>query len=95
MWEFKTVGCGLFQALINLSNFISITPIHQMTLTLNQELDIGQFDESVAVDLILESRQMSFRDINFLHGSNHNTSSKLRAGYVLQFMPTSSNSTES
>ena len=59
-------------------------------LTLNQELDIDQFDESKAVDLILKPGQMSLHDINLVHGSNHNTSSKRRAGYVLRLMPTSS-----
>ena len=59
-------------------------------LTLNQELDHGQFDVSKAVDLILKPGQMSFHDINLVHGSNHNTSSKRRAGYVLRVMPTTS-----
>ena len=59
-------------------------------LTLNQELDDDQYDLDKAVDMVLKPGQMSFHDINIVHGSNHNTSSKRRAGYVLRFMPTSS-----
>ena len=59
-------------------------------LTLNQELDKDQFNEKNAVDIILKPGQMSFHDINMVHGSRHNTSNKRRAGYVLRFMPATS-----
>ena len=59
-------------------------------LTLNQELNEDQFDEKDAVDIILKPGQMSFHDINMVHGSRHNTSSNRRAGYVLRFMPATS-----
>lgn len=59
-------------------------------LTLNQELDADQFDQAQAADIILKPGQMSFHDINIVHGSNHNTSAKRRAGFVLRFMPTTS-----
>ncbi len=59
-------------------------------LTLNQELDKDQFNEKNAVDIILKPGQMSFHDINMVHGSRHNNSNKRRAGYVLRFMPATS-----
>ena len=59
-------------------------------LTLHQELDADQFDEDQAVDIILKRGQMSFHDINIVHGSRRNTSVKRRAGFVLRFMPTTS-----
>lgn len=59
-------------------------------LTLNQELDEDQYDEEKAVDIVLKPGQMSFHDINLVHGSGYNTSNKRRAGYVLRFMPTTS-----
>ena len=59
-------------------------------LTLNQELDTDQYDEADAADIILKSGQMSFHDINMVHGSRHNTSDRRRAGYVLRFMPATS-----
>ena len=59
-------------------------------LTLNLELDADQFDESEAVDIVLEAGQMSMHDIYLLHGSSANSSGKRRAGYVLRLMPASS-----
>ena len=59
-------------------------------LTLNQELDADQFEEDEAVDIILRPGQMSFHDINMVHGSRHNTSTRRRAGYVPRFMPATS-----
>lgn len=59
-------------------------------LTLNQELDADQYDENAAVDIVLKPGQMSFHDINMVHGSRANTSSRRRAGYVLRFMPATS-----
>ena len=59
-------------------------------LTLNQELDEDQFDEEDAVDIVLKPGQMSFHDINLVHGSRHNRSRNRRAGFVLRYMPTTS-----
>ncbi len=59
-------------------------------LTLHQELDDDQFDESQAVDILLKPGQISFHDVNIVHGSRRNTSAVRRAGYVLRFMPTTS-----
>ena len=59
-------------------------------LTLHQELDTDQFDENKAVDIILKKGQISFHDINIVHGSRRNTTARRRAGFVLRFMPTTS-----
>lgn len=59
-------------------------------LTLHQELDADQFDESQAVDIVLKQGQISFHDINIVHGSRRNTTTRRRAGFVLRFMPTTS-----
>lgn len=59
-------------------------------VTLNQELEPGEYDESAAVDLELEAGQISLHDVYLLHGSEPNTSDKPRRGMTLRFMPTSS-----
>lgn len=59
-------------------------------VTLNQELRADQFDESEAVDLVLEAGQMSLHDIFMLHGSEANHSSQPRRGMTMRFMPTTS-----
>ena len=60
------------------------------TLTLNQELLSSDFDESQAVDLILEAGQMSLHDVRIVHGSEENTSSNSRRGMTLRYMPLTS-----
>ena len=59
-------------------------------LTLNQELLCSDFDESQAVDLILEAGQMSLHDVRIVHGSEENTSSNPRRGMTLRYMPLTS-----
>ncbi len=59
-------------------------------LTLNQELLSSDFDESQAVDLILEAGQMSLHDVRIVHGSEENTSSNPRRGMTLRYMPLTS-----
>ncbi|OED36721.1 hypothetical protein AB833_26195 [Chromatiales bacterium (ex Bugula neritina AB1)] len=58
-------------------------------LTLNQELDPSEYDESDAVDLVLEPGQISLHDIYLLHGSEANNSPDSRRGMTLRYMPTS------
>lgn len=59
-------------------------------LTLNQELLTTEFDESKAVDLVLERGQISLHDVFLAHGSEPNTSSKSRRGMTMRFMPMTS-----
>jgi ectoine hydroxylase-related dioxygenase (phytanoyl-CoA dioxygenase family) len=59
-------------------------------LSLPLELTEGSFDESTAVDVILEPGQISLHDIFLYHGSDANTSKTPRRGMTLRYMPTSS-----
>jgi ectoine hydroxylase-related dioxygenase (phytanoyl-CoA dioxygenase family) len=59
-------------------------------VTLNQELDPSEYDESLAVDLELAPGQISLHDVFLLHGSEANTSDHSRRGMTLRFMPTTS-----
>lgn len=59
-------------------------------LTLNQELQPEEFDESKADDLVLEVGQVSLHDVFLVHGSEANTSSNSRRGMTLRYMPTDS-----
>ncbi len=59
-------------------------------LTLNQELDPSEYDESLAVDIELKAGQMSLHDIYLLHGSEANRSPRPRRGMTMRFMPTTS-----
>ena len=59
-------------------------------LTLNQELKSHEYDESQAVDVVLEAGQISLHDVYLAHGSEINTSSKPRRGMTLRLMPTTS-----
>ncbi len=59
-------------------------------LALNLELEKGQFDESEAVDIVLEPGQISLHDVYLYHGSEANKSDKPRRGMTLRYMPTSS-----
>jgi ectoine hydroxylase-related dioxygenase (phytanoyl-CoA dioxygenase family) len=58
--------------------------------TLQQELQRGEYDESAAVDLVLEAGQISLHDVYLAHGSAANTSSESRRGMTLRLMPTTS-----
>jgi Phytanoyl-CoA dioxygenase (PhyH) len=59
-------------------------------LVLNLELDADQFDESKAVDVVLEPGQLSLHDVRMIHGSLANRSAKRRAALILRYMPASS-----
>jgi len=59
-------------------------------LTLNQELLKSEYDESQAVNLVLEKGQISLHDVFLVHGSEPNTSHKSRRGMTMRFMPTTS-----
>jgi len=59
-------------------------------LALNQELDPASYDERDAVDLVLQSGQVSLHDIFLVHGSEPNRSPKPRRGMTLRYMPTTS-----
>lgn len=59
-------------------------------LTLNQEIDGHEFDESKAVDLVLEAGQISLHDVYLTHGSSANVSDRPRRAMTLRYMPTTS-----
>lgn len=59
-------------------------------LTLNQELKSNEYDESHAVNVVLEAGQISLHDVYLAHGSEINTSNKPRRGMTLRLMPTTS-----
>ncbi len=59
-------------------------------LALNQELSSTEFDQSEAVDMIMEAGQISLHDVYLVHGSEPNRSTRPRRGMTLRFMPTSS-----
>ena len=59
-------------------------------LVLSLELVGSEFDESAAVDIVLESGQISLHDVFLVHGSEPNTSGKPRRGMTLRFFPTTS-----
>ena len=59
-------------------------------LVLSLELLQSEFDESTAVDIVLELGQVSFHDVYLVHGSEPNTSGKSRRGMTLRFFPTTS-----
>ena len=59
-------------------------------LVLSLELLSSEFDESSAMDIVLESGQISLHDVFLVHGSEPNTSGKPRRGMTLRFFPTTS-----
>lgn len=59
-------------------------------VTLTQELDRSEYDETKAVDLVLQAGQISLHDVYLLHGSEANSSPKSRRGMTMRFMPTTS-----
>jgi hypothetical protein len=54
------------------------------------ELKKDQFDESKAVDCILQPNHCSIHHAKEIHGSNANTSSMRRCGYTMRYVPASS-----
>jgi ectoine hydroxylase-related dioxygenase (phytanoyl-CoA dioxygenase family) len=59
-------------------------------VTLHQELEPAELDESQAVDIELEAGQLSLHDVFLLHGSEANRSPRPRRGMTMRFMPTTS-----
>ena len=59
-------------------------------VTLTQELDRGEYDESKAANIVLKAGQISLHDVYLLHGSEPNTSPDSRRGMTMRFMPTTS-----
>ena len=64
--------------------------VYRDDVTLNQELDAGEFNEADAVDIVLKAGQISLHDVYLLHGSEPNTSARPRRGMTMRFMPTTS-----
>ena len=56
-------------------------------IVLNQAVKPGLFDPNTALDVELESGQMSLHDVYLIHGSNPNRSGKRRAGVAIRYMP--------
>jgi hypothetical protein len=59
-------------------------------LVLDQEVVPEEFDEGLAVDVVLEPGQMSFHDVRMIHGSLANPSNRRRAGLILRYFPATS-----
>lgn len=59
-------------------------------IALNLELDKNEFDESEAVDIVLQPGEVSLHDVYLYHGSEPNASNHSRRGLTLRYMPTSS-----
>ena len=59
-------------------------------IVLNLELDKAEFDESEAVDIVLQPGEISLHDVYLYHGSEANVSDHARRGMTLRYMPTSS-----
>jgi len=63
---------------------------NSQNLTLNQELANEEFDETEAVNLVLDRGQISLHDVYLVHGSEANNSPKARRAITMRFMPTTS-----
>jgi ectoine hydroxylase-related dioxygenase (phytanoyl-CoA dioxygenase family) len=59
-------------------------------IALNLELDKNAFDESKAIDIVLQPGEVSLHDVYLYHGSEPNLSDHPRRGMTLRYMPTSS-----
>jgi len=59
-------------------------------LSLPLEIRAGEFDETAARDIVLDTGQVSLHDIYLVHGSEPNTSKMPRRGMTLRYMPTTS-----
>jgi ectoine hydroxylase-related dioxygenase (phytanoyl-CoA dioxygenase family) len=59
-------------------------------VVLNQRMADGTFDETDAVDLVLEPGEMSLHDVYMVHGAAANRSPRRRAGVALRYMPATS-----
>ena len=54
------------------------------------EIRRGRYDDSKAVDLVLQPNQCSIHHAKTIHGSNANTSTLRRCGYTMRYFPTTS-----
>lgn len=52
------------------------------------EIKAGSYDESKAIDCVLEPGQCSLHEGRIIHGSNANTGAMRRCGWTLRFIPT-------
>lgn len=59
-------------------------------IALQLELAADEFDETEAVDIMLQPGQISLHDVYLYHGSEPNHSDHSRRGMTLRFMPTTS-----
>lgn len=59
-------------------------------LVLQARADAASFDEATAVDIELQSGQMSMHDVFMIHGARVNHSTQRRTGVALRYMPGSS-----
>lgn len=87
----KENGClrvlpGSHRAKVLLPHEINNSSDVSLPLQIKQE----NFDESAAVDVVLERGQISLHDVFLAHASEPNTSDKPRRGMTLRYMPTSS-----
>ena len=51
------------------------------------EIKKDKFDESKAVDIVLQPNQCSIHHAKLIHGSNANTGTMRRCGYTMRYMP--------
>ena len=63
---------------------------HKKNLTLHQELNKKELDETNSVSLILKRGQISLHDVYMVHGSKENKSPKSRRAMTMRFMPSTS-----
>ena len=63
---------------------------NKTNLTLHQELNKEELDESKKVSLILKRGQISLHDVYMVHGSKENKSPKSRRAMTMRFMPLTS-----
>lgn len=59
-------------------------------LVLNNVLNDPRLDLSRAYDVVLEAGQLSLHDVNLVHGSQPNRSTRRRAGFAIRYMPSTS-----
>ena len=52
--------------------------------------DSEHFDESAAVDLVIDAGQVSYHDVYMIHGSKPNLTEHRRAAFIIRLMPASS-----
>lgn len=53
-----------------------------------KEMKLSDLDQSRVVDLVLEPNQCSLHHVKLIHGSNANTSTMRRTGFIPRYIPT-------